>query len=168
MLKNDFKEKIKKLSNTKGFGLIVIGICAGLILLLIPDSSQNNESVSNPKTDSGLDYCVFLEEKAEALIKELPEVEDCAVFITLESGYQYIYATDQHVKESENGKETDKTIVLAGNGSGEAPILIKETMPKIAGVAIVCGGASYETQYRIVELMCALFDIESHRISVQA
>ncbi len=167
-MKNDFKEKIKKLTEVKGFGLIFIGICAGLILLLIPDSSKSNESVSNPKTDSGLDYCVFLEEKAESLIKELPEVEDCAVFITLESGYQYIYATDQHVKESENAKETDKTIVLAGNGSGEAPILVKETMPKIAGVAIVCGGASYETQYRIVELMCALFDIESHRISVQA
>lgn len=167
-MKNDFKEKIKKLTEAKGFGLIFIGICAGLILLLLPDSPKSNESISNPKTDSGLDYCVFLEEKAEALIKELPEVEDCAVFITLESGYQYIYATDQHVKESENAKETDKTIVLAGNGNGEEPILVKETMPKIAGVAIVCGGASYETQYRIVELMCALFDIESHRISVQA
>ncbi len=113
------------------------------------------------------EYCALLEQKAVKLIESLPEVDECSVFITLDSGYQYVYATDQHVREDGDTKETDKTIVLADGEKGEDPILIQETMPKIAGVAVVCGGASYETQYRIIELMCALFDIKSNRISVQ-
>lgn len=164
---NSFLEKLKSSLGNKGFVIVIVGVLAGLMLLLIPtEESTNRESVNSESTPS-VEYCEMLENKAEALIKELPEVDGCRVFLTLESGYRYIYATDQHVREGEKTKETDKTIVLAGNGNGESPILIEESMPKIAGVAVVCPKASYETQYRIVELMCALFDIDSHRISVQ-
>lgn len=162
------KNKLKNLFKTKGIGFVIIGLVSGLILLLIPTSKENDEIVPTESVLTSAEYCAVLEQKAEKLIKELPEVEDCSVFITLDCGYRYIYATDQHVREEENAKETEKTIVLAGNGNGENPILVEETMPKVAGVAVVCANASYETQYRIVELMCALFDIKSHRISVKS
>ncbi len=163
----ELKEKLKKITNIKGFGFILLGIIAGLLFLVLPSKEENKGVTAETSGTQSLEYCVFLEEKAEALIKSLPEVKDCSVFITLECGYQYVYATDQKVKEREDGKETEKIIVLAENGNGENPILIKETMPKIAGVAVVCGNANYETQYRIVELISALFNIDSHRISVQ-
>ena len=161
------REKIKKLLGMKGFGFVAIGILAGLLLMVLPSDSQEAETSKNETVISSAEYCAMLESKAEDLIKSLPEVKDCSVFITLESGYRYIYATDQHVREASGSKETDKTIVLAGNGNGENPILIEESMPSVAGVAVVCGNADYRTQYRIIELMCALFDIESNRISVQ-
>lgn len=164
---NSFLEKWKSSLGSKGFIIVAVGIIAGLMLLMMPSAESDGSEISQLADQPGIEYCTMLEEKAESLINELSEVDSCRVFITLESGYRYIYATDQHVREGENTKETDKTIVLAGNGNGESPILIEETMPKIAGVAVVCPKASYETQYRIVELMCALFDIESHRISVQ-
>lgn len=165
-------EKIqKRLSDTfgkKSIAFIALLLVAGLLLLFIP-SSESKDS-ADPETDSVLtsaEYCALLEEKAVRLISEIPDVHHCKVFITLERGYRYVYATDQHVREDDNGKQIDKTIVLAGNGKGEEPIMIEETMPSVAGVAVVCEGASYETQYRIIELMCALFDIKSNRISVQ-
>lgn len=161
------KEKLQKLLGAKGMGFVILGIAAGLILLLIPTSSESEDIIQTDSHLTGDEYCALLEQKAESLIKELPQVEECSVFITLESGYRYIYATDQHINEQSDSKETDKTIVLAGNGNGESPILVEETMPKVAGVAIVCPNASYDTQYRIMELMCALFDIASNRISVQ-
>ena len=161
-------EKIKKLLSRKGMGAVILGLLAGVILLILP-SSEKSESAAEPsKTLTGAEYCALLEEKAEKLIKELPEVDKCSVFITLESGYRYIYATDQHVLEEGDRKETDKTVVLAGNGNGETPLLVEETMPKVAGVAIVCPEAGYETQYRIIELISALFDIKSNRISVKS
>ena len=158
-------EKLKKLFGKKGFGMMILGLIAGLLLLIIPADSGAEEEVSSP-TSASAEYCARLEKKAEELICELPDVDECRVFITLEKGYRYVYATDQHIRESENGKETDKTIVLASDGSGEAPILIEEAMPPVAGVAVVCEGASYQSQYRIIELICALFDIKSNRISV--
>lgn len=160
-------ERIKKLLRIKGAGIVAIGIAAGLILMLFPFSEGEAEPIPTESGGSSTEYCAILEQKAEQLIKQLPKVNDCNVFITLESGFRYVYATDQHINETSSSKETDKTIVLAGNGSGEAPILIEETMPKVAGVAVVCRGADYETQYRIIELLCALFEIKSNRICVQ-
>jgi stage III sporulation protein AG len=161
-------EKTKKLLSAKGIGAVAIGVLAGLALMLLPFSEESEGTeISTELPISSVEYCNLLEEKAESLILELPQVKECNVFITLESGFRYIYATDQHIKEVSGSKETDKTIVLAGNGSGEAPILIEESMPKVAGVAVVCSGADYQTQYRIIELMCALFEIKSNRISVQ-
>ena len=168
MKPNNIFEKLKKLASVKGFGLIVLGITAGFALMLFPSESENAPIQESQTAITGTDYCALLESKAQKLICGLPEVEECSVFITLDTGYQFIYATDQHIRESGDAKETDKTIVLAGNGNGESPILVRETLPTVAGVAVVCNGASYETQYQIIELLCALFDIKSNRISVQA
>ena len=167
MQRNELFESIKGLFNKKGFGLILIALLSGIALMLIPTESEQESADSEPSAVTSLEYCALLEQKAKSLICELEEVEGCEVFITLEKGYRYIYATDQHVKESGDSKETDKTIVLAHESGGEMPILIEEFMPSVAGVAVVCKGASYQTQYRIIELMCALFDIKSNRINVQ-
>ncbi len=161
-------EKFKKLFGTKGGAFIIIGLISGVALLLIPTETKSPEITENTgEKISSVEYCTELEKKAEELILRLPEVKECSVFITLESGFRYIYATDQHVREESDSKQTDKTIVLADSTDGETAILVEETMPKIAGVAVVCEGASYETQRRIIDLICALFDIKSNRISVQ-
>ncbi len=167
MKAEEIQGKIKSLFGKKGFGFVIIGLLAGLVLLILPRSKPETEIMPSNDILTSAEYCALLEQKAVNLIRELSEVDSCAVFVTLERGYRYVYATNQHVREESELKETDKTIVLAGNGNGEDPILIEETMPLVAGVAVVCKGASYETQYRIIELMCALFDIESNRISVQ-
>ena len=167
MRADELQEKLRKLFSRKGFGIVVIGLVAGIILLLIPKTESKTESVQQDLTLNSAEYCLLLEQKAEEMICRLDGVDSCSVFITLERGYRYVYATDQHVREESGSKETDKTIVLAGNGNGEEAILIEETPPTVAGVAVVCKGASYETQYRIISLMCALFDINSNRISVQ-
>ena len=167
MKSNELLDKIKKLFDKKGFGFVFLALIAGVALMLVP-SEGGAEAVTDTENSQGsAEYCAILEQKAKSLICELPEIDDCEVFITLEKGYRYVYATDQHVKLSGESKETDKTIVLAQGEDGEAPILIEETMPSVAGVAVVCSGASYQSQYRIIELMCALFDIKSNRISIQ-
>lgn len=164
---SELRERFGSLSGKKGFGFVALGLIAGILLLVLPNADAAvDEDIGITQTLSS-EYVASLEEKAKKLILSLPNVKSCEVFITLESGYSFVYATDQRVNETEHGKETEKNIVLAGNGNGEAPILIKESMPAVAGVAVVCAGADYQTQYRIIELMCALFDIKSNRISVQ-
>ena len=158
---------INAVFKSKRAGIFIIAVALGVALLLLPESKT--ESASEEKTVlTSAEYCTTLEQKAERLILELPEVSGCSVFITLEKGYRYIYASDQKVREGDGTKETEKTVVLASSGNGETAILVEEFMPTVAGVAVVCPNASYETQYRIVELMCALFDIKSNRISVKS
>ncbi len=158
---------IKKLLKAKGAGFVLLGVTAGMLLLLMPQKDSKTQDIEPKILFTSQEYCSQLEQKTETLIKDLPDVKDCTVFITLEKGYSYIYATDQHVNQQGDSKETDKTVVLAADGNGESPILIQETMPKVAGVAVVCPRADYQTQYKIVELICALYNIPSNRISVQ-
>ncbi len=167
MSADELQKRIKALFSRKGFGIVVIGLVAGIILLLLPKNDTEAEPVQTDSALTSAEYCLLLEQKAEEMICRLDGVDACSVFITLDKGYRYVYATDQRVREESGSKETEKTIVLAGNGNGENAILIEETLPTVAGVAVVCKGASYETQYRIIGLMCALFDINSNRISVQ-
>lgn len=162
------KIDFKKIFNKKGAGFVVLGIVAGLILLLMPTGGTTAATEPAQNSTTAENYCASLELKTQKAINNLPGVKNCTVFITLEKGYRYVYATDQHVSDRSDGKDTDKTIVLAGNGNGESPILIEETMPVVAGVAVVCPNADYQTQYKIVELLCALYNIPSNRISVQA
>lgn len=167
--KPSFFARLKKI---KGIGFIAVALAAALLLLLIPAGESANE-VSGSQAASSEEYCAQLESKAEELICELDEVKGCKVVITLESGYRFVYATDQAVNEAYNdsgtqvAKEVEKKIVFAEDENGKTPVLIDETPPGVAGVAVVCVGASYETQYKIISLMCALFDLSSNRISVQ-
>ena len=158
---------IKKLFRKKGFGIIAIGLCAGLALMIIPQGGDESEATAEKTTLSATEYCLLLEQKAEELIKTLPDVDECRVFITLESGFKYVYATDQRFRRENDLQEVEKNLILAEGKEGESPITLEESMPRVAGVAVVCDGASYESQYRIISLMCALFDIQSNRICVQ-
>ncbi len=160
------KLDIKKLFASKSGAFILIGLIAGLALMLFPSEDSGAVTVES-KSFSSVEFCALLEDKTRKLICELEGVDDCNVVITLETGFRYIYATDQHVGGDGDSKQTDKTIVLADGDSGESPILIEETMPKVAGVAVVCRGATYNTELSIIELLCAIFDIPSNRISVQ-
>lgn len=160
-------EVIKRLFSKKGSAIVVLGIIAGILLMIIPQKdTQEGESQSTALTST--EYCALLESKAESLILELENVDDCTVVITLDTGYRYSYATDTKLRESQSGKETEQTTVLADAGNGETAILVREEMPRVSGVAVVCQGASYETQYSIIELISALFDIKSNRICVKA
>lgn len=164
---------LKKFRNKKGLGFAVVAALSSLILLIFP-SGTKQEAKEEEHVFSSQEYCEKLEGKAEDLIKELSGVKSCRVVITLKQGFSYVYASDQKVTEnfSENGETASKSIekktVISENDKKKGPVAAQENMPSVAGVAIVCPGVSYETQYKIISLMSALFDIPSSRISVQS
>ena len=49
---------------------------------------------------------------------------------------------------------------------GDTPLLTKQSMPEITGVAVVAMGVSPQTEYEIIKLLSALFDLPSNRISI--
>ncbi|HAN21097.1 MAG: hypothetical protein A2Y15_04950 [Clostridiales bacterium GWF2_36_10] len=139
---------------------------------MIPTEGEAT-TTEEPVYKSANDYCLNLELKTAGLLNELDEVDNCKVQITLVYGYEYVYATDQHVVEAFNSdgttaqKETDKAYVVITSEKGSETVLLREKMPIVQGIAVVCKGASYETQYKIISLLTALFDIPSNKISVQ-
>ena len=162
---------LKRFSRGRLFIFAVLGAFAGVMLLLLPSGGESKSAAAAPETESAEIYRAELERRATELVCALPGVADCRVVITLSEGYKYVYASDMHLREegAEPARtvQSDKTVVLADNGNGKSPAVVSETMPAVAGVAVVIPGADYDTKYRVIELMCALFDVKSNRVSVQ-
>ena len=51
-------------------------------------------------------------------------------------------------------------------GGGDSALLTEQRMPEVLGVAVVCPGISAETEYRVMSLVSALFDVPTNRISI--
>ena len=143
---------------------ILLALAAGVVLLLLPDGGG---SVQTDALSPTREYRETLEAEVEDLISRMEGVDTCTVVLTLSYGFEYLYATDQHVNEHSGGKETDKTIVLAAEDGGEAPILLREKQPVVCGAAVVCPGADTATCLRISSLLSALFGLEGNAISIQ-
>lgn len=155
------KEKIPK-----GLLLVITGLAAGLFLLLYPGKSVSENEKTAFVYSSSDEYRKTLEKDVTRIISEMSGIGGCSVMITLKSGYEYYYASNQQMSESENGKDSRKEYLLADAGSTEQPVLIEERMPKVDGVAVVCPGIDASAEYRIINVISALFDIPSNRISV--
>ena len=88
---------------------ILLALAAGVLLLLLPEGST---AVTDTASPTEL-YREALEAEVEALIGEMEGVNSCTVVLTLSYGYEYLYATDQHVVQHANGKDVEKNLVLA-------------------------------------------------------
>ncbi len=155
---------LQKVKHIKGLPYIALALAAGIVLLLLPSGDSQTQTVSASLGDS---YRTALEQEVAELLCEMEGVESCRVVLTLAYGYEYTYATDQRVAEHEGGKETEKTVVLASQSGGEEPILLREKLPTVSGVAVVCPDADYVACARIKEMLCALFALSDEQISIQ-
>ena len=143
---------------------LLLALAAGTLLLLFPSGGPSEDPGTYSPAEA---YRAALEAEVEALIGQMDGVKDCRVVLTLAYGYEYLYATDQRVQQSESGKETEKTVVLAGENGNSSPILLREKQPVVLGASVVCPGADNTTCLRIASLLSALFAIDSSQISIQ-
>lgn len=132
---------------------------------------ENGESIPATQFPDAEEYRKGLEKQTRELIRSLEGVSDCTVMITLESGYEYLYASDQTLDRGYDSSGTlissnsGKSYILDGDGN---PIIISETPPAISGIAVVAKNISAETQYRIIRLLQGAYGIPSNRISVES
>ncbi len=156
-------ELFEKLKKNKGFPFIVIALIAGIALMLLPDGGDGRKNEAAP-SDDAREYVEYLEAKAAKLIKEVEGVKDCTVMISVTGGYRYSYASNQRVTQNGENRDTQKEYVTLDGDT--TPLLTEQRMPEILGVAVVCPGISAETEYKVMSLLSALFDVSSNRISI--
>lgn len=145
-MKGNFLEKLRDMwdkfkKNKKiQIGLLIVFLLVIILVyflaIKIPDNEETtaNESQETTSTSS---YVEYLEDKLVNVLSSIEGVGKLDVIITLDSGFEYIYATEESVKDTSSGKLTTSNIVLV---SGQ-PIIVKEIYPIIKGVVVVSSGA---------------------------
>lgn len=162
-------ELTKRLSRVKGIGYIITALAAGVALLLL------SPGASGKKMPPAADRNAAFVSETEQSLRELGKAvcgKSCRVRVRLSSGYSYSYACDQSVRTSYNPdgsvaeKETALTQKSVNVSGGTSLVAVRETPPVVAGVAVVCRGASAADARTLRTMISALFGIDESAVCV--
>lgn len=172
---------LKKIIFSKNTAIILA--IAGIAIIFLSDVFFSQDSskkvVVNSETKSDAKFIEENEIKLKNLVEQIQDAGKCDVMITIEAGSEYIYAVEKKTQQntvdekgSNEKKETNedtenKMIILNDNNGGEKPIIVKEILPKIKGIAVVCeGGDKLIVKNRIIETIKTLLDVPINSICV--
>lgn len=137
-------------------------------------TSSSGKSNSTPTTSgstyyiSSLEYCNKLEQKLKSVLSSYNGISNVEVMITLDSSMELILAESSEAKNSAvvSGMVEVSSPILIDTVSGEAPLVVKEILPQIKGVLIVCTGATVADRLAITQAVQSLLNINVSKIQV--
>lgn len=169
--------------NDKLLKIIVVAGLAGVVLIFL--SSMLGEKSKAKPSDAeqpaaivtNAEYENMLEAEVYELIKSIEGVGEAKVMITLSSGVEHIYVTEDSInsdktsaqKETvEERLQTSKKTILIEDDNGRKKALLRKTLePVIKGAVIVCeGGDDIIVQERVTDAVKAILGLSSSKICV--
>ena len=155
--------------------LIIIGGLIGIALIFLSSyfPSGSGGSAEEPLDKiSAQEYTSQLEENLIQIISHIDGAGEAKVMITLETGVETKYATQEKSSTESSGDKTSGTsevsyiTVRDANGS-ERALAVTEVQPTVKGVVVVCpGGEEPVVQQRIISAVTTALDISSKRVFV--
>lgn len=159
---------------------IIIWVVVGILILGLLLFNYNNikktpvlETSSCESNDN--DYINSMEKKLSNILSSINGVGKCDVMITVDGGKEYVYAIEENVKndmtisdeKTHTIEETEKKYKSFSEQNKENPLIIKELLPNINGVAIVCeGGNNAAVKNDIINIVGKALGISSDKIAI--
>ena len=141
----------------------ILGAAVGLLLLLWGSFGGVSEATPSSDTAEIEAYCAYLEAQAVKLCESVKGVSNVTVTITLDGGFEQIYATDKSV----SGNTQSFEHVKLGSGSGAQLCAVSVSAPRVAGIGVTCrGGGSDRVRAELTELLCAAFGVGANKIYI--
>ena len=110
---------------------IILGALIGVLLLLFGSFGGKSEGAALSETDEIEAYCQYLEEQAVRLCASVSGVSDVTVALTLEGGFEQVYAADKKVSGSGQSIEH----VKLGSGNTAELCAVSVSSPKALWMA---------------------------------
>lgn len=169
---NELSKRIERfLKNPKL--LVAVGII-GIMLVFISSffGNDSEESTAYEIEYSPESYCADLEQRVGNLVEHITGDKNATVVITVDSGKNFEYAdtteytaSNTDTQKSESSNKSYITVRTADGG--EQALVVRETMPKVRGIAIVCRGGDDEIISKSIEnAVTAALDITSKRVYI--
>lgn len=148
--------------------ILIVAAVLGVVLILLSELDFSTPKVEESvQTGDYAQYASTLNDELTSVISSIDGVGDCKVMITLKNTKENVYAENSETSSSDSSNSENNEYVIYNSENGDSPLLLKEEMPQVAGVAVVCsGGDSEAVRERIIDCVCALFDISSSHVSV--
>lgn len=162
---------IKHMKKNGTLWIVLIGLCLGVGLLVFGSfnlSEKNKNTADSKGSDGGIcltlsEYENIIEKDVEELCKKVYGVTAVCVSVRVESGVEYVYATN--VQSNNSGEKSEYVII--GSGSNAHALYICERPPKIGGIGIVFRGEdSIGVRNELLSLVSAAYGIPMNKIYV--
>ena len=149
----------------KKYKFVLLVVLVGIILMLLPVSSQTKEAEENKSQipQESFDLAA-MEQRMEEVLGKIDGVGKLRLMLTLQSGTRLTLAEDTQRDQD----RTQREIVTLNRGSGNQDIVITNRFyPVYQGAVVVCQGAdSSAVRLAITETVQALTGLPSDRIRV--
>ena len=149
----------------KKYKSVLLVVLVGIILMLLPVSSQTKETEENKSQipQESFDLAA-MEQRMEEVLGKIDGVGKLRLMLTLQSGTRLTLAEDTQRDQD----RTQREIVTLNRGSGNQEIVITNRFyPVYQGAVVVCQGAdSSAVRLAITETVQALTGLPSDRIRV--
>ena len=162
--------------------VVLIGFIGILLILFsefFPQKTKIPQDAVSVSSDNET-FCKQTEEKLYQLVSSIQGVGEAQVWVTLESGVEYVYLQEE-VRNTDTTKDYDeegvKTLrekdnseqkyILVNKNGEEQPLIQKQLEPTVQGVVIVCEGAgSAQVNEQVVNAVTCALGISSKRVYV--
>ena len=153
-----------------------IFVCAGVLgifLLLVSGSfvSDNKPQEIPPQRYDISEYKTSSEKELCEIIKAIDGVDSVKVMITFADNGKTEYLSEEKISlkndgDSEN-QDRESTAALMRENGDEAPVVIRELLPEVKGVAVVVSGEySRELEIKILNSVKGALGANANRISI--
>ena len=161
---------VKAMKKSGKLAIALVCITVGVLLLIFGNRIGKHENTVTSDAPPGgtvtrttEEYRADLEARMEAICSRVSGVGSVDVIVTLEGGYEYVYATEKKV--TVGGEST--SYITVGSGDDESLVYVTERLPAILGIGVVCSGGMDPTVRReVTALLSAAFGVGSNKIYV--
>lgn len=184
----DIKKLFKNLSSDKVKRNIIVALgAAGILLIFLSDfihtdNTQADTPSDEPQTESitADSYRDRLESELVEIVSQIDGAGEVRILITMDSTIEDVYAVERNISEqtqsssdetqgsAENEYSEENIYVTVKNKDGsEEAVLLKQIMPKIRGVLVVCdGGGDTLVKEKITQSVASVLNISSGKVYV--
>ena len=163
-------EKVRKIKHIEIYLTVFVAIIIAIIYfsLISSNSAQSGSSTNDDNItqefSSSMEYVNYLENKLENVLTKVKGAGNVEVAITLEKGFEYIYATEEETKTTSNGTSiTSETVVMVDG----QPLLLEEIYPIVQGIVVVSSGADdLSVKLNILSVLQTVIEIDNSKINI--
>lgn len=173
---NKWSEKLMalwdKLKKIKHIGLylalflavVIVGIYFTTLSNLKEENPSTNLDTNIQKFSSSSEYITWLENKLENVLGKVKGAGNVEIILTLDKGFEYVYATEEEIKELASGGSVTTTKVVLVNGQ---PVLEEEIFPSIKGIVVVSQGAEdVGVRLNLLSALQTVVSVDSSKITI--
>ena len=168
-MKDKLRAMLEKIKSNRHLQIAIVVVIVMLVILgyfiFTSVGKSNDESANSNATYSSEaeEYARSLENKLEQILSSVKGAGKVKVLVTLESGFEYVYATEESTKETSSGKVTTSEVVLVGG----QPVITQTIYPKISGVLVSASGASdTSVKMSLITALKTVIDVANDEITI--